>query len=330
MQRKKISIRKLVLLGLAVVMMFGLTACGTSQASAGTGADKVRIATQPSLLSSTSLLAKQKGFLDEELEGLGVEAQWTSFDNGPSMNESFAAGQQDIGVLGDVPLILAKANGQETSVFCKAAHGEQTVALVAGADSSIAKPEDLKGKKIGYVVGSYAQHLLYLILQEGGLGFDDIESISLGNADIPAAIEAGEIDAGVIWEPVITSGQNEGRIQVIFDGTGLKRNNVYYNIRTEFAKENPEVAEAYIRAVERAAEFIKENPQEAAEALQGEIDLDVELMAELFQNFDYEVEIDDTDIEQLQGVSDFTVAEELSDNEVDVQEFVDTTYLENK
>ena len=316
---KKNIIKKIGIIAVSVLALSVFAGCGTGS---GKKATKVRIATQPSVLSATALLAKEKGYLEEELKDSGVEVKWTSFENGPSMNEAFAAGEQDIGVLGDVPLLLAKSNGQKNSILIKAASGDKTVALVASPNTKLENYSELKGKKVGYVVGSYAQFLLYRILEECGLTFNDIESVNLGNADIPAAIESGEIDFGVIWEPVITSGVNNGQITVIADGKDLTRNNVYYEIVSAFEKENPEIAQAYANAIKRAAKDIKDDPEAATKSLSEDIELDPELLAQVLKNFDYSITIDDEDISQLTNVATFIKDEKLTDGDVDVKEFV--------
>ena len=66
--------------------------------------------------------AREKGWIDEAMKGIGVDVKWTDFESGPPMNESFAAGQQDIGVIGDVPSVSAIAAGQK-NVFIAAAEG---------------------------------------------------------------------------------------------------------------------------------------------------------------------------------------------------------------
>lgn len=302
---------------------------GTASGNSGVTASEVRIATQPSPFAASIFVAKEKGFLEEELQKLGVSVTWTSFAAGPPMNEAFAAGQEDIGIAGDVPTILAKASGQKTLIFAKASSGEKTLALVVKPDSEITTAADLKGKKVAVVKGSYGHHLLGLILENAGLTLNDVELVNLPVADISNAVAQGQVEAGVIWEPSLTQGVQNNLVKVLADGTGIKSNNIFYIATQEFAENNPAVVEAYITALNKAAEYIKSNPKEAAEAIQADINLPVDELVSLFTKYDYTPTINTNDINELKVVDAFCKDQGLSQVNVNIDEFVDLQYLKS-
>jgi len=313
----------------ALLLTSVLIACNEkSDKNASKGTKTVRVATQPGLFAANILLAKVNGYLEEELKSLGISIKWDSFAAGPPMNEAFAAGEEDIGLVGDVPLLVAKASGQNTITFAKASYGERTVALVVGANSTITDLPQLKGKKVAFVKGSYGHHLLGLLLNKAGLTFSDIEQINLPNADVGNAVGSGQADAGIIWEPGLSSSLKNGIVKRLTDGTGVKSNNVFFFTTESFAKDNPEVLKAYLRALEKANKFIADNPQKAAELLQGEISLPVETMVNLFGAFVYSSYISDSDVAELKVVEQFNRTEKFSETEVDIGKFVDRSFLE--
>ena len=55
---------------------------------------------------------RDKGWLTDALKEDAVDINFTEFESGPPENKSFAAGQQDIGVMGNVPSISGIAAGQ--------------------------------------------------------------------------------------------------------------------------------------------------------------------------------------------------------------------------
>jgi len=334
---KKEKLVSLLLVGM--MLSVTLAGCGSAKATSagdskessnsGVTVSEVRIATQPSPFAASIFVAKEKGYLEEELQKYGVTATWTSFAAGPPMNEAFAAGQLDIGIAGDVPTILAKASGQKNIIFAKASSGEQTQALVVKPDSEIKSAADLKGKKVAFVKGSYGHHLLGLILESAGLTFNDIESVNLPVADISNAVAQGQVAAGVIWEPGLTKGVNTNQVKVLIDGTGIKSNNIYYIATEEFASNNPALVQAYITAINRAAEYIKSNPKEAAEAIQTDINLPVDELVTLFTKYDYSPIFSSSDIDELKVVDAFCKDQGLSQANVDINKFADTQYLKN-
>lgn len=310
------------------------TASGDSEKTDQNGitATKIRVATQPGVYAANILLAKKKGYFEEELENLGysdLEITWDSFDSGPPENEAFAAGAEDIGLIGDVPLLVAKASGQHTVTFAKLSAGETTVALTLPADSDITDPAQLKGKKVAYVKGSYGQHFLGLVLNHAGLTFDDIEEVNLANADIGNTVATGQVDAGIIWEPGLTSSLSTGNLKVLLDGTGIKSNNVFFFATEDFAEHNPDALVAFIKAVERANQEILADPEAVAEQLGDEINLPVETLAELFKKYEFTTYISDSDIDELKDVEQFNRDQDFAGNTVDVDAFVDRQYLES-
>ena len=142
-------------------------------------ATELRIATQPAPLYSPIFVAKQNHWLEDELKKDGITVKWSSFVAGPPENESFAAGQQDVGVMGDTPAIIARAAGQNTRVVGISAVGPKALAVVVPKGSSIKSPAELRGKRVAVTKGSYAHHLLYVILKNAGLKFSDIKLIHL-------------------------------------------------------------------------------------------------------------------------------------------------------
>lgn len=311
---------KKVIAILSITVLVGGMLAGC--AKSGESDKTVRIAIQPYPLYTPVYVAKNLGYLDEELEKVGYKVGYSSFKSGPLVNESFASGQQDIGVLGDVPAILSKASGQETKIIGNAAYGEKALAILVKPNSTLQSAKDLKGKKIAYVKGSYAHHLLSIALEKAQLTFDDIESVNLEAGDIPAAIENNQVDAGVLWEPFITQLNNQKRAKVLVDGTGIKRGNLVSIATKEFAESHPEVVEAYLTAYKRAADYIASNPGEAAESVQDELGFSKEELIQVFKNFNYNPEITEDDINELKVVEQFLRDEGLSQKEVDIEEFV--------
>jgi len=326
----------------ALLVSLALTACGgkgsdanngatgkagADASSAGVKAKTVRVATQPAVFASNILLAKVNGYLTDELKNLGVSVKWESFPAGPPMNEAFAAGELDIGLVGDVPLLIAKASGQKTVAFAKTAFGEKTVALTVKPNSPITDLAQLKGKKVAFVKGSYGHHLLGLLLKKGGLTFNDIKQINLPNADIGNAVGSSQADAGIIWEPGLTASVKNGTVKVLADAAGLKSNSIFFFATESFAKDNPKILEAFLRAVEKANEDIARDPQKSAELLQGELNLPVESLSGLLREFIYSSNIKDSDILELKDIEQFNRTEKFTETVVDVDKFVDRTFL---
>ncbi|MCR6629829.1 MAG: aliphatic sulfonate ABC transporter substrate-binding protein [Magnetospirillum sp.] len=295
-------------------------ALGSAQA-----ADELRIASQPIPSYAPIFLANKKGWLTEELAKIGDKSaiKLATFAAGPPINESFAAGQQDYGFLGDTPAIIGKSAGLDTSLIGKASVGPKSLAVLVAANSALKSPSELKGRKVAVTKGSYAHHLLALVLQQGGLGFGDIELINLPNGDIPGALIAGSIDAGAVWEPVITKFESQKAVRVLADGTGIKTGVLTIVAANDVIKKKPEQVKAVLRAYARAAEYIRTQPRQAAEEVTTEVNLAPDLLVQVFAKFDYDPSLRDQDISELKKSAEFMKSIGLIKTDVDIDAFAD-------
>lgn len=290
-------------------------------------AEEIRIATQPIPHYAPIFVAKHKKWLDEELAKVGAKPtlKWTSFSAGPPINESFAAGQQDIGFQGDTPAIIGKAAGINTRIIGLTATGPKSLAVVVPTKSGIKSPKDLKGKKVAVVKGSYAHHLLVLVLQKGGLTTSDIEFINLSQADIATSIVDGTIDAAAIWEPLITKLEAQGSVRVLADGTGIKKGALVIIATNDFVTKHRDQTKAVLKAYQRGADFIKSNPKAAAQLIAKDVNLSTDLLLKVLAKFDYNPAIQADDIEDLKKVEVFMKNNAIIKTHVNIDTFADTS-----
>lgn len=288
----------------------------------------LRIGAQPYPLYSSVYVAYELGYLQEEFDAIGASFVWNEFASGPLVNEAVAAGEADMGFMADLPAIISKSTGQEIEVVSNVAYGEKGLAVLVAADSDIASVADLKGKKVAYATGSYAQHLVALLLDNEGLTLDDIQSVNLGAADQPSALASGEVDAIVIWEQYISMLTSDGTAKVLADGTGVKKGNMITYFVSDYAKEHPLVVQAYIKALNRANDFIASNPEEAAAAIADNFGVDKDLMVKILANFTYTTELSEADIAEIEKVKNFSLEAGIIEQDFDINDFINTEYVD--
>jgi len=288
-------------------------------------AEEIRFATQPMPSYAPIFVAKHKKWLDEELAKVGSKAtfKWSSFAAGPPINESFAAGQQDVGFLGDTPAIIGKAAGINTKIVGLTSTGPKSLAVVVPAKSGINSPKDLKGKKVAVVKGSYAHHLLVLVLQKGGLTTSDIKFINLSQADIATSIVNGTIDAAAIWDPLLTKLETQGAVRILADGTGIKKGALVIIASNDFVSKHRDQTKAILKAYQRGAEFIRSNPREAAQLITKDVNLPPELLLKVLAKFDFSPALQADDIEELKKVELFMKNNAITKTHVNIDTFAD-------
>ncbi|MDR2033830.1 MAG: aliphatic sulfonate ABC transporter substrate-binding protein [Helicobacteraceae bacterium] len=294
------------------------------------GAEKptLRIATTPYPLHAPLWIAKELGYLDEELNKVGATYTWSVFENGPLINEAARSGAIDTAILGDQPAIIAKSVGLDIVAFANIAAGEKAMALIAPTNSPIKEVKDIKGKKIAYGKGTYVQHLLVLLLEKHGVKSDDFEHINLSVNDIPIALENRQIDGALIWEHYISLLTLSGKARVIADGEGIKQGNIIAYARSDYAKAHPQVLAAYIRALDRGARYVGDHPNEAAALLAPAYKLPLDVTAASLKRMDFHIKFAPRDLTEIASVQAYLLKEKIIRKEVDIADFVSKKYID--
>ncbi len=124
------------------------------------------------------------------------------FNAGPSLIEALFAGEIDVGYVGPGPVISAHAKSHGQALRVVAGSAANGVVIVARKDSGIHTLADLKGRKIatpqlGNTQDTSAKHYLTAVLKQ-----PDVNNVlPVTNAEQPALMASGEIDAAWVPEP---------------------------------------------------------------------------------------------------------------------------------
>jgi NitT/TauT family transport system substrate-binding protein len=143
-------------------------------------------------------------------------------------------------------------------------------------DSPIKSVKDFKGKKIGYTnPRSTSQALARLLLQSAGYTEADAELVKTGGfGEGIAALESGQIDIAPITEPLWSKVKDKYRAVVVASDVLPPLDNVVGVTTVEMAEKKGDFLRAVIRARRKAVKFMKEHPEEAAEIVAKQYNLE--------------------------------------------------------
>lgn len=285
----------------------------------------IRVAHQPG--HTQPIIADQKGFFKEEF-GEEVEVQLSVFASGPPIIEAFTAGQVDFCFVGDQPAIQGIANGLDIKILASYASTEAGNALIATPKSGIKTLADIKGKKIGYTVGSVGHQLLLKFLSSQNLTETDAELLNLSPADMYASLQAGTIDAAITWEPYITNSVSEGIATLIQDGTGYKYNVNVIAGSSEFVSQNPDITARLLKVFDKAGVWADEHPDESLKIIGEASSIDPGAFKASFEKFNRSLFLDTKKIDSIKDTANYLYKQGLIRKEVDVTNIIDTTYLQ--
>ena len=324
------------------------TACGSDDKT-DEGKTVITIGVQDTDISA--IVASEKGLFDEVFEelGLNAEVKLQMFDAGPAIMEAFNSNSLDFGCLGDQPCISSLATGCPAEIIGTYRTQKTGTAIIARKESGINSVADLKGKKVGLTLGSNAEHLLNIVLEDAGLTQNDVEIVSLEQGDMLTTLQNGDIDAAAVWEPRIQQSKDyafrladgEGTYNV--DGKQTKKADYKYfcnpfAANTTFTSAHPDETAAVLKGLAKGAEYTDNNTEEAIEILANYTGVDANVASASVNCENRDVELTQDKIDAFKATIEFLIsggAIDTSDANCviksadDIEKFVNTSYYDN-
>ena len=291
----KKTIKRITALALTVTLgIFSLTACGKKEKKAET-ADIIIGTANGSLCLAPLHVAIDNGYFEEEFEKAGVTWKVEEIDMN-NISDLVASDKIDASTQLAGSMIPQIDNGLEIT-FTAGMHTGCTK-VYTKKDSGIESIADLKGKKIGVPsLGDSSVIALKRALYDEGIGITtdnlEVEWVVYGLTDLPLALENGAIDAAAMHDPVAYNAEEEYGFKKIIDlSTDEKFANEYCCmsfVTSKLAKENPDAAAAYTRAILRASAFVQANPKETAKLQidNNQCSGDLDTNAKLLESYNY-------------------------------------------
>ncbi len=241
-------------------------ALGTLEGRATWAATKnLRVAYIPIANALQLFVAMDKGFFAQE--GITVTAKVQT--GGATIAPAMEAGEVDVGFSNVLTIITARDRGFDFQFLVNGALNvdptHSTNSLLVRADSPLRTPKDLEGKRLALNILASINELVLKVAAEK-LGFD-LGKINLQEIPFPnmnPALKNNTTDAIVASEPFVTVAmQGGGARPLIKDFYGVMAQRLL--ISSWFAKKawiekNPELAQGFARAMNKATEYINANP----------------------------------------------------------------------
>jgi len=215
--------------------------------------------------SSMSILRNQQ-LLEKAFAGTDTEVQWFFFKGaGPAINEALSNRQLDFAYEGDVPQVVARANGLDTKLLAPVGvRSKLYLAVPKGSD--IKTLEDLKGKKVALFRGTNNQLVAINLLAAHGLTERDLKVINLDTGSTLAALASKGVDAGFGGRELFKL-RDQGLVDLIYDNPD---NDARFTrqtalvVRSDYEKEHPQQTQKVVDTLVQAAKWISDDANRAA------------------------------------------------------------------
>ncbi|MDR2672618.1 MAG: ABC transporter substrate-binding protein [Coriobacteriales bacterium] len=266
--------RVLAALALALILALSLALIGCSAPTSSASASSASGSAQPASADNKVVLgywggtceaplyiAYQNGYFEEE--GLTPELLQITGDVAPLM----ASDELDVFEL-TPDKFKPMEQGLEVYII-----DSLHVGCIQGAtlpDSGIKTPADLEGKKVAAPMGSIQQIEIASQMVLAGKDPNKVEWLTYPNAELEPALFSGEVDAFAQYDPWTDIAVKNGAVKFFSNTFDEGLNDTlccFVGMSKRTLDERPELGPKVSAAIKKAAEFLENNPDEAADII---------------------------------------------------------------
>ncbi len=213
----------------------------------------------------------------------GIDLEAINFDNGgPEALAAVASGQADMGSFG-TPTLTGISKQIPYKLVASPLDREITFVLVATKD--IKDVKDLKGKVIATGgVGSGPHQALLKILEANNIKKDEVIIQAAGDVNEEAILKAGQADAVITSEPLVTKLELEGVAHELVKAADVygKYQHRYVFATNDFIKNKPEAVRSVLKAQQEAIKYAQDNKEELIKYAVKHLELDESLVRNFY------------------------------------------------
>ncbi len=226
-------------------------------------AQKVKVAYVPILKFATMYVAAQRGLFKKH----GLDVDFERVKSGTEAIAFLTQGSIDVGGIAIVTSLWNSWNrGLGIRIIAPGAlepyKDSPTKLLVRkslATEGKVKDIADLKGRRVAAAggPGSGGEYFVAKALERGKLTIRDVELMNVANADMPAALERGSVDAALAGSPYADQAIMSGHAAVLATDLTPGLMTVAFVGSEKFIRERPEAAERFVLALTEAARLMQ-------------------------------------------------------------------------
>ena len=253
------TFRAIILLLLALQ---GLLGCSPADKEKGVKPSApIQFGTLPVIQALPLFVAAEKGYFKEA--GLNVEL--VPFNSAMEKDVAMSAGQIS-GYFGDMitPMVLT-ANGTLVKIvatYFNIKNEQRMFAILAAPKYPKKDLQSLASAGIACSSNTMLDYLMTRLLEKKGIAANKINLVEVKSIPIRLQMLMSEqVPAAILPEPLVTLAEMKGAQVMIDDrGTGMTATVLVFS--DQFLAKNPDTVKTFLKVVEKANDFINQNPDQ--------------------------------------------------------------------
>lgn len=255
-------------------------------------------------------VAERNGYFREE----GVTVQILDFSSGrTALFAMLDKGRIDLVTVAQTPVIKRSFGRNDFAIIACMAQSDKDLKVLARTDRAIHSPRDLAGKTVGITSGSSGHYFLDLFLAYHWLGLAHVAIRDMEATDLSGALINGLVDAVATWEPHIYRARKAlGNRAVLLPGN-IYREDFYFVVRKNLIAEKAQALTRFLRAIERAQQFIRANRAETLTIVERRLKLDRDILEATWDELHFALTLDQDILVSLEDEARWAMAKKLTD-----------------
>jgi len=279
--------RSLILL--VALALLAAAGCGSSgddnggQASGG-GTKQVKVGVIPILDVAPIYLGKEKGFFSKR----GIELTLETGQGGAAIVPGVVSGQFQFGFSNVTSLLIAQTRGLPLKVVANgvASTGKDKADYsgIVTRDDAVKTAADLEGRQVSVnTLKNIGDSTIRASVRKAGGDPSTVKFVELAFPDMPAALEAGRVDAVWVVEPFLSATLGAGGHLVAsnYVDTAPDLTVALYFTSEQLTKDDPDLVSKFTEAMNESLAYADAHPDEARQVLTSYTQIDEAVIQKL-------------------------------------------------
>ncbi|MFV2044319.1 MAG: ABC transporter substrate-binding protein [Anaerolineales bacterium] len=320
---RKLERPHLIAIATALMLALVASACGTRGDETPRS---VRLASDGFLLGTQSWVALDRGFFDEE----DLDVDVSLYGTGIEAIQAVIARQADLGPALDFAVLNLAAAAEENMRVVGSIAAPKPGFHSLAVRNEINGPEDLVGKKMGYVEGTSENFVTIRYLQQNGIDLADVELIPFpGLFEMVGALRTDDIQGAWVWLAGTSEAEEDPDLKILTNDTDvLDTVAIYLVASSEWADENQDIIGSVLKAYDKTTAVINDDPVAAAQIVADAVSGDAELFAKIIPNQRYRVEFTQVQLDSFDAIAQFLIDSGKLRADFDIRDFIDFDAME--